>query len=168
MTMKPLLSRLVPCAGLGGTTRTRRNRKTDASNADALGPSLDLFRPPTIGSKASRRGPPALVLNKKVSWFTAQLARLDRSLQTVNEAANSECGTAGSPRALEAGSGPPSSRRPSLVQVFLQVPLRAHLGIPRLSHHSSIITTHVEQEAENMDAGPLEVARYARRSSCAV
>lgn len=179
MTMKPLLSRLG-----GGTTRGG-GRDQDDSNPDQLGPVL--FSPPTIGSKPSRActapagsaagGLAVGVLSKKQSWFSAQLARLDRSLQTVNEDANS-CRTdaAGggvrchSPGMLEAGAGgcgtPP--RRPSLVAMLLQVPLRAHLPVPRLSHHSSIITTHVDQEEADADAGPLEQARYARRSSCAV
>lgn len=71
------------------------------------------------------------------------------------------------PGALEAGGeggGKQPRKRPS-VTAFLTVPMRAHLSIPRLSHHSSIITTHLEHEA---DGGPLEPARYARRSSCAV
>ncbi|KAJ4388916.1 hypothetical protein N0V93_006378 [Gnomoniopsis smithogilvyi] len=154
MTMKPLLSRLIL-----GANATRN--KSD-SNPDQLGPSIDLFHPPTIGSKPSRRNTP---LNKKQSWFTAQLARLDRSLQTVNEAETE----ANSPSVVEAGGEgggglKPPRRRPS-VAAFLTVPMRTHLSIPRLSHHSSIIESHMEHET---DEGPLEPARYARRSSCAV
>lgn len=210
MTMKPLLSRLIPGSGGAGTTRTRHRRGiTESKPGDQLGHSVDLFRPPTIGSRPSRpnsfaphssagahghgggggfgfgkggggKGPggfgkgPGGILCKKQSWFTAQLARLDRSLQTVNEGSENRAGP-GSPGlgALEAGGlggiSAPTSRRSSLVAMFLAVPLRAHLVVPRLSHHSSIITTHVEQEAaEEMDEGPLEPARYARRSSCAV
>lgn len=162
--MKPLLSRLI----LGAHAATRNNNQSD-SNPDQLGPSIDLFHPPTIGSKPSRRN---TQLNKKQSWFTAQLARLDRSLQTVNEAESD----AHNPSIVEPGGGgegagagggglkAPPRRRPS-VTAFLTVPMRTHLSIPRLSHHSSIIESHMEHEA---DEGPLEPARYARRSSCAV
>ncbi|CAN8095871.1 unnamed protein product [Discula destructiva] len=190
MTMKPLINRLIPGSGGGGTTRTKTKTKTRRggldrktnSTPDHLRSSLDLFRPPTIGSKPSRSNTfpiaptiagAACVLSKKQSWFTAQLARLDRSLQTVTEAEHSENGTMRDNNsnilgALETGSGP-SSRRPSLVAVFLAVPMRPHMPIPRLSHHSSIITTHAEQQEAEMDeVGPLEPARYARRSSCAV
>lgn len=149
MTMKPLLSRLA---------LTRDG--ADGSNPDQLGPSLDLFHPPTIGSKPSRRS--TQLLNKKQSWFTAQLARLDRSLQTVNEA-EADGAPEAHPGVVE--EGPPQRRRSSVAAAFLAVPLRAHLSIPRLCHHSSIITSHTEQEA---DEGPLQPARYARRSSCAV
>lgn len=162
--MKPLLSRLI----LGAHAATRNNNQSD-SNPDQLGPSIDLFHPPTIGSKPSRRN---TQLNKKQSWFTAQLARLDRSLQTVNEAESSDVHN---PSIVEPGGGEgigagggglkaPPRRRPS-VTAFLTVPMRTHLSIPRLSHHSSIIESHMEHEA---DEGPLEPARYARRSSCAV
>lgn len=154
MTMKPLLSRLILSANAA-------TRHTSDSNPDQLGPSIDVFHPPTIGSKPSRRN---TQLNKKQSWFTAQLARLDRSLQTVNEGESE----ANSPSVVEAGGEAgglkPPRRRPS-VAAFLTVPMRAHLSIPRLSHHSSIIESHMEHEA---DEGPLEPARYARRSSCAV
>lgn len=157
MTMKPLLSRLIL-----GASATRH--KSD-SNPDQLGPSIDLFHPPTIGSKPSRRN---TQLNKKQSWFTSQLARLDRSLQTVNEAESDAANNSG---VLEVGGeggggvGMKSPRRRPSVTAFLTVPMRAHLSIPRLSHHSSIIESHMEHEA---DEGPLEPARYARRSSCAV
>lgn len=153
MTMKPLLSRFIL-----GSNATRN--KSD-SNPDQLGPSIDLFHPPTIGSKPSRRN---TQLNKKQSWFTAQLARLDRSLQTVNEA-ESEANNLNVVEMGGEGSGLKlPGRRPS-VAAFLTVPMRAHLSIPRLSHHSSIIESHMEHEA---DEGPLEPSRYARRSSCAV
>lgn len=231
MTMKPLLSRLVGSDGgalgfftAGGKTRggngnANENNNHDDSNPDRLGPSLDHFRPPTIGSKPSRRhttdgigtGPKKVggVLTKKLSWFTAQMARLDRSLATVNEghsrrgssrgggcemamttaaAAVMMAATTTSPGALEAGLGgaPAGSqqqqpRRSSLTAMFLTVPLRsatAHLvaaAMPPVvypvlrSHHSSIVTACAEQlEQVEMEEGPLEPARYARRSSCAV
>lgn len=164
MTLKPLISRLI-----FGTIAIRN--KSD-SNPDQLGPSIDLFHPPTIGSKPSRQ---VTQLNKKQSWFTAQLARLDRSLQTVNETqseathpgvleAGGEGGAGGAGGAGGGSGNKPPRKRPS-VAAFLAVPMRTHLSIPRLSHHSSNVTMHIEHEA---DEGPLEPARYARRSSCAV
>lgn len=238
MTMKPLLSRLAGSDGsrlgfftTGGKTRgaggfgANENNDHDDSRTDQLGPSLDLFRPPTIGSKPSRRhttggiGTGGTLVNgtltKKLSWFTAQMARLDRSLTTVNEGRSRRNssrggGVAGSEMAmtaaaaaartagratpegdLEAGLGgngrggaasAQHSRRSSLTALFLSVPLRsatAHWvaampppasSYPVLrSHHSSIITACAEQlEDAEVEEGPLEPARYARRSSCAV
>lgn len=153
MTMKPLLSRLVP-----GSTRKGESTQ-DAFN----GPLHHSVHPPTIGSKPSR----AMTVVKKQSWFTAQLARLDRSLQTVNEADNhqhqQQQGPRShnrSPRTLESGGGGTSRlpRPPTLpaAALFLDVP-----SVGRSSRHSSL-SAPIEHEA---DEGPLGPASYGRRPS---
>lgn len=157
MTMKPLLSRLVP-----GSTRKGESTQDPLGPGGAGGLNHNLNHsgnPPTIGSKPSR----ANTVVKKQSWFTAQLARLDRSLQTVNEADGGAASARPSPRTLESGRGggcgtPPLPRPPTLpaVALFLEVP-----SIGRNSHHSSL-SAPIEQEA---DEGPLGPASYGRRPS---
>lgn len=151
MTMKPLLSRLVP-----GSTRRGESTQDAFGAGGALHHSV---HPPTIGSKPSR----AMTVVKKQSWFTAQLARLDRSLQTVNEAAASDADHNNrSPRTLESGGGgggtPRLPRPPTLpaAALFLEVP-----SVGRNSHHSSL-SAPIEHEA---DEGPLGPASYGRRPS---
>lgn len=146
MTMKPLLSRLVP-----GSTRKGESTQDPLG---AGGNNNHSGHPPTIGSKPSR----ANTVVKKQSWFTAQLARLDRSLQTVNEA-DGAASAQHSPRALEAGGRtPPLPRPPTLpaVALFLAIP-----SIGRNSHHSSL-SAPIEHEA---DEGPLGPVSYGRRPS---
>lgn len=165
MTMKPLLSRLVP-----GSTRKGEGTQ------DPLGPlgigggnnnnnNNHSGNPPTIGSKPSRVN----TVVKKQSWFTAQLARLDRSLQTVNET-NDAASAQPSPRVVEAGLAaaaaagmsiiPPLPRPPVLpaVALFLDIPRSG-----RSSHRSSLSAT-MEHEA---DEGPLGPVSYGRRPSAA-
>lgn len=148
MTMKPLLSRLVP-----GSTKRGESAKDPLGFGGAGGGFHHTVNPPTIGSKPSR--PNGVV--KKQSWFTAQLARVDRSLQTLSEA---ETG---------AGAGEVAGQHPVTAEVGLQRPPPSLFLLPDVLRRSrnrsgSRLSTPVEHE---VDEGPLEQQRWARRPSCA-
>lgn len=136
MTLKPLFNRMF-------AQSTRQTTGTP----DEAGPGPHHHIPlPTIGSRPSRKAPPPL--QTRQSWLTAQLAKLDKSLQTVTEtraAAGDEEFNLRRPETATAGSRSdtelppwPAARAPAA-------------GRDRLSHNSSIMTP-VEHKA---DEGPL-------------
>lgn len=136
MTLKPLLNRIF-------ASSTRQNTGTPEDGAPGAQHHHHIPLP-TIGSRPSRKAPPPL--QTRQSWLSAQLAKLDKSLVTVNETRapadeevnlrRPETATAGSRSETELPPWPPG---------------RAPAGRDRLSHNSSIITP-VEQRA---DEGPL-------------
>ncbi|KAK7749659.1 hypothetical protein SLS53_000237 [Cytospora paraplurivora] len=91
MTFKPLLTRV-----LASSARQKsRTQVPPAEHSDAA----QSIRPPTIGSEPTRgRG----VVARKQSWLSVQLARMDRSLQTVNETGETE--TRGTSDELDTGT----------------------------------------------------------------
>ncbi|ROV93588.1 hypothetical protein VMCG_08070 [Cytospora schulzeri] len=133
MTLKPLLNRVLASSTRPNTQIQDHQPAAAAAAAAALG-----FAPPTIGSEPSRRkGSTA----RKQSWLSMQMARMDKSLQTVNEEVNL--------RSLGAapGTGAWSSDRSKEVP-----PLdSAAPESSRRSHNSSVVTPD-EQQA---DDGPL-------------
>lgn len=159
MTMKPLLSRLVPGSTRKGAESTQKDPMAHA-NGGAHGADQHSGNPPTIGSKPSRA---ATVVVKKQSWFTVQLARLDETSATHGRAKV----TTSSPGMLEAGwisqrsgstapSLPPLPRPPGAA-LFLDVPGR------RNSYHSSTASAPIEHEADEGPLGP--IPSYGRRPS---
>lgn len=133
MTLKPLVSRLVPGA----------SRKSISSNPGQMLPGFSIH-PPTIGSEPSRKNG----VVKKQSWLTAQLARLDRSLPTVNEADGIAQEGAQENGPISEGCLPP-------------IPLALLSTVSRnrqVSHNSSLMPP-VEQQA---DEGPLEPPRFGK------
>ncbi|POS71906.1 hypothetical protein DHEL01_v209704 [Diaporthe helianthi] len=145
MTLKPLFNRIF-------TSSTRQTTGTPEDGMGGGGPGVHQHPHiplPTIGSRPSRKVPPPL--QTRHSWLSAQLAKLDKSLQSIDEtraaAADEEVNLRG-PETPTPGSGGehtgqltwPASRAS-----------REPLGRDRLSHNSSI-TTPVEQRA---DEGPL-------------
>lgn len=134
MTLKPLVSRLVPGA----------SRRSMSSAPGHMLPRLSVH-PPTIGSEPSRKNG----VVKKQSWLTAQLARLDRSLPTVNEAD----GTGRRESVQE--HGPVSEGcLPPIPLALLPTASRNR----QVSHNSSLIPP-IEQQA---DEGPLESPRFGK------
>ncbi|KUI52694.1 hypothetical protein VP1G_00015 [Cytospora mali] len=117
MTLKPLLNRVI-------ASSNGQDINAGAQPAAAQG----LMHPPTIGSEPSKR-----FVARKQSWLTVQMARMDKSLQTVNEAGDT--GDEVNLRTL----GPPP-------------PLHLTAARDRRSHNSSVITP-IEQHA---DEGPLK------------
>lgn len=133
MTLKPLVSRLVPS----------QVRKSMSSHPGQMLPGLNVH-PPTIGSEPSRKNG----VVKKQSWLTAQLARLDRSLQTVNE-------DEGAVRETEEGNAPISEGcLPPIPLALLPTASRNR----QVSHNSSLLAP-IEQRA---DEGPLEPPRFGK------
>lgn len=138
MTLKPLFNRM-----FAQSSRQTTGTPDEAAPGHHHHHHIPL---PTIGSRPSRKAPPPL--QTRQSWLSAQLAKLDKSMQTVTEtraAAGDEemnlrrpdTATAGSRSETELPPWPPA-RGPAA-------------GRDRLSHNSSIITP-VEQKA---DEGPL-------------
>lgn len=136
MTLKPLFNRMF-------AQSTRQTTGTPDEAAPGHHHHIPL---PTIGSRPSRKAPPPL--QTRQSWLTAQLAKLDKSLQTVTEtraAAGDEEVNLRRPETATAGSRSDTELPP-------WPPARAPAaGRDRLSHNSSIITP-VEHKA---DEGPL-------------
>lgn len=130
MTLKPLFNRI-----FAASTR----QATGTPEGAAPGDHIHL---PTIGSRPARKAPPPL--QTRQSWLSAQLAKLDKSLQTVNETqvAGDEVNLR-RPETATAGSRSDTE--------LPHWPAHAPAGRDRLSHTSSIITP-VEQKA---DEGPL-------------
>ncbi|KAI3393085.1 hypothetical protein diail_4756 [Diaporthe ilicicola] len=130
MTLKPLFNRIFAAS----------TRPTDgAPEGDAPGDHIHL---PTIGSRPPRPSRKAATpLQTRQSWLTAQLAKLDKSLQTVNE--NQVAGDEANLRRPETATA--GSRSDT------ELPPWPAAGRDRLSHNSSIITP-VEHKA---DEGPL-------------
>lgn len=135
MTLKPLVSRLVPGQG---------RKKSMGSHPGQMLPGPHMH-PPTIGSEPSRQNGVA----KKQSWLTAQLARLDRSLQTVNE-------DEGPPREMAQADEPISER--CLPTRPLPSLLPTASRIRQVSHNSSLVPP-IEHRA---DEGPLESPRFGK------
>ncbi|KAG6355933.1 hypothetical protein INS49_015317 [Diaporthe citri] len=136
MTLKPLFNRIF----------TQSTRQTTATPDEAAPGHHHQHIPlPTIGSRPSRKAVPPI--QTRQSWLSAQLAKLDKSLQTVSEtrvAGNDEEANLRRPETATAGSRSDTELPP-------WPPARAPAGRDRLSHNSSIITP-VEQ---NADEGPL-------------
>lgn len=81
MTFRPLLTRVFASSA----RQKSRTQVAALEHSDAA----QSIRPPTIGSEPTRgRG----VVARKQSWLSVQLARMDRSLQTVNETGETETG----------------------------------------------------------------------------
>ncbi|KAL2279884.1 hypothetical protein FJTKL_13047 [Diaporthe vaccinii] len=136
MTLKPLFNRI-----FAQSTR----QTTGTPDEAAPGHQHHHIPLPTIGSRPSRKGLPPI--QTRQSWLTAQLAKLDKSLQTVSEtrvAGNDEEANLRRPETVTGGSRSDTELPP-------WPPGRAPAGRDRLSHNSSIITP-VEQRA---DEGPL-------------
>lgn len=91
MTFRPLLTRVfASSARQKSRTQVAAQEHSDAAQS---------IRPPTIGSEPTRgRG----VVARKQSWLSVQLARMDRSLQTVNETGETE--TRGTSDELDIGA----------------------------------------------------------------
>lgn len=142
MTLKPLFNRV-----FAQSTRQTTGTPDGAGAAGLHHQNHNHIPLPTIGSRPSRKAPPPL--QTRQSWLSAQLAKLDKSLQTVTETRVAAGGdeevnlrrpdtaTAGSRSDTELPPWPPA-RAPAA-------------GGDRLSHNSSIITP-VEHKA---DEGPL-------------
>lgn len=136
MTLKPLFNRI-----FAQSTR----QTTGTPDEAAPGHHHHHIPLPTIGSRPSRKAVPPI--QTRQSWLTAQLAKLDKSLQTVTEtrvAGNDEEANLRRPETATAGSRSDTELPP-------WPPARDPAGRDRLSHNSSIITP-VEQKA---DEGPL-------------
>ncbi|KAH8772505.1 hypothetical protein F5883DRAFT_33475 [Diaporthe sp. PMI_573] len=136
MTLKPLLNRM-----FAASTRQTTGTPEDGAPGRHQHPHIPL---PTIGSRPSRKAQPPL--QTRQSWLTAQLAKLDKSLVTVNETR--------APADEEVNLRRPETatdRSRSETELPPWPPIREPAGRDRLSHNSSIITP-VEQRA---DEGPL-------------
>ncbi|KAJ0116987.1 hypothetical protein J7T55_003402 [Diaporthe amygdali] len=128
MTLKPLWNRI-----FAASTRQSTGTPEEANHINL----------PTIGSRPSRpsrKAPP----QTRQSWLSAQLAKLDKSLQTVNE--TQVAGDEVNLRRPETATA--ASRSDTELPPW---PARDPAGRDRLSHNSSIITP-VEHKA---DEGPL-------------
>ncbi|KAG8156309.1 hypothetical protein KVR01_013844 [Diaporthe batatas] len=140
MTLKPLFNRI-----FAASTRQTTGTPEDGAAGPVGHPQHPHIPLPTIGSRPSRKAPPPL--QTRQSWLSAQLAKLDKSLQTVNETrapADEEVNL----RRPETATTP---RSRSEMELPPWPPSREPAGRDRLSHNSSIITP-VEQRA---DEGPL-------------